>query len=146
MLSSPLIGPPRARAAKTATSTIPIVFAVGADAVTDGLVASLSRPGGNASGVSILFTQLTGKRLELLSELAPQVTTIAALVNPNSPTAETTIRDAQDVGRAKAMPLIVLKAATESDIETAFTIVARCMPARSSSVPGRSSTVEARNC
>ncbi|MGO8841917.1 MAG: ABC transporter substrate-binding protein [Methyloceanibacter sp.] len=113
-------GPPPARAAKNATSTIPIVFEVGTDAVADGLVASLNRPGGNATGVSILFTQLTGKRLDLLSELAPQVTQFAVLVNPNSPTAEPTIRDAQEVGRAKGMQLLIVKAATESEIDAVF--------------------------
>lgn len=79
-------GPPPAKAAKDATTTIPIVFEVGNDAVAAGLVESLSHPGGNATGLSILFTQITPKRLELLCELLPRAKIIALLVNPNSPT------------------------------------------------------------
>jgi putative tryptophan/tyrosine transport system substrate-binding protein len=113
-------GPPVARAAKSETSTIPIVFEVGNDAVEAGLVASLARPGGNATGLSILFTQLTPKRLELLCELIPQARTIALLVNPNSPTAEPSIRGAQEAARAKGVQLSILNASTESEIDTAF--------------------------
>src|SRR6202011_3758533 len=113
-------GPPPAKAAKTATSTIPIVFEVGNDAVEAGLVASLARPGGNATGLSILFTQLTGKRLELLCELIPQARTIALLVNPKSPTAEPSIRGAQEAARAKGVQLSILNASTESEIDAAF--------------------------
>ena len=79
------IGGVSALAAKSATSTIPIVFAVGADPVAAGLVASLARPGGNLTGVSILVVELMPKRLELLSELVPQARVIALLVNPNNP-------------------------------------------------------------
>ena len=113
-------GPPPARAAKSATSTIPIVFEVGNDAVEAGLVESLARPGGNATGLSILFTQLTSKRLELLCDLLPQARTIALLVNPNSPTAEPSIRGAQEAARAKGVQLSVLKAGTEAEIDAAF--------------------------
>jgi putative ABC transport system substrate-binding protein len=113
-------GPPPAKAAKSATSTIPIVFEVGNDAVEAGLVASLARPGGNATGLSILFTQLTPKRLELLCELIPQAKTIALLVNPNSPTAEPSIRGAQEAARAKGVQLSILNASTESEIDAAF--------------------------
>ena len=113
-------GPPLARAAKNATSTIPIVFEVGNDAVAAGLVASLARPGGNATGLSILFTQLTPKRLELLCELLPRARTIALLVNPNSPTAEPSIRDTQEAARAKGVQLSILNASTESGIDAAF--------------------------
>jgi putative ABC transport system substrate-binding protein len=113
-------GPPLARAAKDATSTIPIVFEVGNDAVAAGLVASLARPGGNATGLSILFTQLTPKRLELLCELVPQAKTIALLVNPNSPTAEPSIRGTEEAARAKGVQLAILNAATESEIDAAF--------------------------
>jgi putative ABC transport system substrate-binding protein len=87
---------PCSRAAKDATSTIPIVFEVGNDAVEAGLVTSLARPGGNATGLSVLFTQLTPKLLELISEIVPEVRNVGLLVNPNSPTAEPTIRDAQE--------------------------------------------------
>jgi putative ABC transport system substrate-binding protein len=113
-------GPPSARAAKNATSTIPIVFEVGNDAVEAGLVESLARPGGNATGLSILFTQLTSKRLELLCELVPKAKTIALLVNPNSPTAEPSIRVAEEAARAKGVQLSILRAATEADIDAAF--------------------------
>lgn len=113
-------GPPLARAAKNATSTIPIVFEVGNDAVAAGLVDSLARPGGNATGLSILFTQLTPKRLELLCELVPQARTIALLVNPNSPTAEPSIQEAQGAARAKGVQLSILNASNESEIDTAF--------------------------
>jgi putative tryptophan/tyrosine transport system substrate-binding protein len=113
-------GPPPARAAKNATSTIPIVFEVGNDAVAAGLVDSLARPGGNATGLSILFTQLTPKRLELLCELIPQPRTIALLVNPNSPTAEPSIREAGEAASAKGLQLSVLNASNESGIDAAF--------------------------
>src|SRR5437016_5544291 len=75
--------PPSALAAKSATSTIPIVFSVGIDPVAAGLVASLARPGGNLTGASVLFTDLTPKRIELLSELVPQARLFALLVNPD---------------------------------------------------------------
>jgi putative tryptophan/tyrosine transport system substrate-binding protein len=112
-------GPPAARAAKSATSTIPIVFA-SADPVGEGLVASLARPGGNLTGISALSTELTPKRLELLSELVPQARVIALLVNPNNPTAESIIGDAQGAARAKGVQLQILKAGDEREIDTAF--------------------------
>ena len=112
--------PPSARAAKSATSTIPIVFRGGADPVGDGLVASLARPGGNLTGVSMLTDGLTAKRLELLSELVPRVGVVALLVNPNDATAERVIRDVQEAARAKGLQLHVLKASSESEIDTAF--------------------------
>jgi putative ABC transport system substrate-binding protein len=113
-------GPPLARAAKDATSTIPIVFEVGNDAVEAGLVNSLAHPGGNATGLSVLFTQLTPKLLELISEIVPRVRIVGLLVNPNSPTAEPTIRDAKEAARAKGIQLAILKASTESEIDAAF--------------------------
>jgi putative ABC transport system substrate-binding protein len=112
-------GPPSARAAKSATSTIPIVIAT-ADPVGEGLVASLARPGGNLTGASALTVELMAKRLELLSELVPQARVIALLVNPNNPTAERIIRDVQEAARAKGMQLLVLKAGAEGEFETAF--------------------------
>jgi putative tryptophan/tyrosine transport system substrate-binding protein len=112
-------GPPSARAVKSATSTIPIVFAV-ADPVEDGLVASLARPGGNLTGVSLLFVELTPKLLELLSELVPQAGVIALLVNPNNSNAERIIRDLQEAARAKGVQLLILKASTESEIDAVF--------------------------
>jgi len=111
--------PPSALAAKNATSTIPIVFRGGPDPVRDGLVASLARPGGNLTGVITTATELTAKRLELLSELVPRARVIALLVNPNS-TAERVIRDVQEAARTKGLQLHVLKARSESEIDTAF--------------------------
>jgi putative ABC transport system substrate-binding protein len=112
--------PPSALAMKAATSTIPIVFSVGIDPVTAGLVASLARPGGNLTGISILFTELAPKLLELLSELVPEARVIALLVNPSSPEAEPTIRGAQEAARAKGVQLDILKAATGGEIDAAF--------------------------
>ena len=113
-------GASSALAAKSATSTIPTVFVV-ADPVGIGLVASLARPGGNLTGFSILSSALTPKRLELLSELVPQARLIAFLVNPNSPSAESIIRDMQEAARGKGLQLTIINAGTESEINTAFT-------------------------
>jgi putative ABC transport system substrate-binding protein len=117
-------GAGEAQAAKTATSTIPIVFTTGGDPVERGLVASLARPGGNLTGVTIINLELMPKRLQLISELVPQARVIALLLNPNSPSAELTIREVQEAARAKGLQLRVLKASTESEIETAFATLA----------------------
>jgi putative ABC transport system substrate-binding protein len=117
-------GPPPARDAKNATSTIPIVFEVGNDAVEAGLVESLARPGGNATGLSILFTQLTPKRLELLCELIPGARTIGLLVNPKSPTAAPSIKGAEEAAAAKGVRLLTLNASTENEIDAAFAALA----------------------
>ena len=109
-----------ALAAKSATSTIPIVFAGVGDPVELGLVASLARPGGNLTGFSNFATELNPKRFELLSELVPRAGLIALLVNQNQPTAERTIREVQEVARAKGVQLQILKARTESEIDAAF--------------------------
>jgi putative ABC transport system substrate-binding protein len=106
-------------AAKNATSTIPIVF-ISTDAVERGLVASLARPGGNLTGVSLFLVELVSKRLELLSELVPQARVIALLVNPNTPSAERTVQDLQTAARAKGLQLPILNASTESEIDAAF--------------------------
>jgi putative ABC transport system substrate-binding protein len=112
-------GPPSARAAKNASSTIPIVF-VTSDPVVDGLVASFARPGGNLTGVSMMFAELTAKRLELLSELVPQAKMIALLVNPNNPNAERIMGDVREAAREKGLLFHVLKAGSESEIDIAF--------------------------
>src|SRR4051794_10154499 len=112
--------PPSARAAKSATSTIPIVFRSGGDPVADGLVASLARPGGNLTGVGFQADELTAKRLELLSELVPWAGVIALLMNPNNETAERVIREVQEAARASGLQLDVLKVGSESEIDTAF--------------------------
>jgi putative tryptophan/tyrosine transport system substrate-binding protein len=101
-------GLPPARAAKNATSTIPIVF-LGTDPVRDGLVANLARPGGNVTGFTVLNVELMPKRFELLSELVPQARVIALLVNPNNPTAEANIGDVQGAAHAKGMQLNILR-------------------------------------
>ena len=108
-------------AAKSATSTIPIVFTGMADSVGTGLVASLARPGGNITGFSNLTGQMSPKRLELLCELVPQATVIALLVNPDNPGfGEQYISFMREAARAKGIQLAVLKARTEGEIDTAF--------------------------
>jgi len=114
------IGPPCASAAKNATSMIPIVFTTGTDPVADGLVASLARPGGNLTGISILAVELVPKRLELFSELVPQARVFALLVNPNNGYTEPMIRSVQEAARAKGVQLTILRASTESEINAAF--------------------------
>jgi len=113
-------GTPTALAAKSATSTIPIVFRTGGEAVELGLVASLARPGGNLTGVSLLTDELTPNRLELLSELVPQAGVIALLVNPNNASSERFIRDVQEAARVKGVQLTILKAGSESEIDAVF--------------------------
>jgi ABC-type uncharacterized transport system substrate-binding protein len=114
-----------ALAAKSATSTIPIVFVQGGDPVELGLVASLARPGGNATGFSLLGGELIPKRLELLSELVPQASVIALFVNPNMADTELIIRDAQEAASAKGVQLHILKVGGESEIDAAFAAVAQ---------------------
>ena len=114
-------GTPHALAAKSAISTIPIVFMNVSNPVGSGLVANLARPGGNATGFSILAVTLYPKRLELLSELVPHARVIALLVNPSSPTTESTINVVREAAGTKGLQLLVLKAASESEIDAAFT-------------------------
>ncbi len=107
------------RAAKAATETIPIVFAIGGDPVAVGLVASLARPGGNVTGISWLGGEVTSKRLELISELVPRARAIALLVNPNNPQARM-VGEMQEAARAKGVQLRLLYAGSESEIDAAF--------------------------
>jgi putative tryptophan/tyrosine transport system substrate-binding protein len=93
-------GPPSARAAKAASSTIPIVFVVGSDPVREGLVASLNRPGGNMTGVMLFIEEVVAKRLELLRELIPQARVIGALFNPGLPTADPQMREVEAAARS----------------------------------------------
>jgi putative tryptophan/tyrosine transport system substrate-binding protein len=113
-------GFPSVLAAKHATTTIPVVFETGVDPVAAGLVASLARPGGNLTGVTMQAGELMPKRLELLSELVPQVRVIALLVNPNNPAAEPMIRDVEKAVSAKGLQLSVLKAGSEAEIDAAL--------------------------
>jgi putative ABC transport system substrate-binding protein len=113
-------GTPSALAAKSATSTIPIVFLGGSDLVAAGLAASLARPGGNLTGFIIFGSELTPKRLELLSELVPQPGVIALLVNPTKSDTEDLIRDMQEAARAKGVQLQIVKGGTEGEIDAAF--------------------------
>ena len=114
-------GTPSAMAAKAATATIPIVFAVAVDPVKIGLVASLSRPGGNLTGVTNLNVEVGPKRLELLRELLPTATGVAVLVNPTSPSiTEQYLKTLQPVARALGLQLHVLNASTDPEFDTVF--------------------------
>ena len=117
---------PVAQAAKAATTTIPIVFGVGEDPVKLGLVASLARPGGNATGTNFFYSEVTAKRLGLLHELVPKAVRVAVLVNPaNAPVTEATLRDLPEAARAIGLQIQVLNASTSREIEAAFATLVR---------------------
>ncbi len=116
---------PAALPAKAATTTIPIVFLTAADPVEAGLVASLNRPGGNLTGVSILNVELGPKRLELLHELVPSASVVALLINPTHPAAETLSRDLQAAARTLGLELHILHASTEHDFDAVFAALAQ---------------------
>jgi putative ABC transport system substrate-binding protein len=107
-------------AAKAATTTIPIVFSSGGDAVKLGLVASLNRPGGNVTGVNLVFGALGAKRLDLLRGLVPKADAIAVLVNPNYPSTATEVQDVQAGARTLALQINIANAVAASDLEPAF--------------------------
>ena len=111
---------PAAVAAKAATATIPIVFETGNDPVATGLITSLSRPGGNLTGVSLLNVELGPKRLELLHELAPTATIVAALFNPTNPNAETLSGELQAASRTFGLQLNVFHASADGDFDMVF--------------------------
>jgi putative ABC transport system substrate-binding protein len=111
---------PAAVAAKSATTTIPIVFTIEGDPIAAGLVSSLDRPRGNVTGVAIPKMQLGPKRLELLHQVIPTASTVALLVNPTNPAAEPQVRDAQAAARSLGLQLHVLKASVDGDIDAAF--------------------------
>jgi putative ABC transport system substrate-binding protein len=113
------------KAAKAATATIPIVFAVGGDPVKLGLVASLNRPGGNATGISILNAELTAKRLGLLHELVPKAARFIALLNPNSALTEAIVRDLQAGAPALGLPVEIVRAGTEREIDAGFASISQ---------------------
>jgi putative ABC transport system substrate-binding protein len=108
-------------AAKSATSTIPIVFANGSDPVRYGLIASLNRPGGNATGVTFYNSGLGPKRIELLREIVPRAAIIALLVNPNNPNAEVDSKEIREAGRSIGVQIEILNASSERDLDDAFT-------------------------
>jgi putative ABC transport system substrate-binding protein len=116
---------PSVLAAKAATATIPIVFFSGSDPVNLGLVASLNRPGGNATGVSLLSFTLIAKQMELLCELLPTAATVAFLVNPNNSNTVNRTREMQEAARALGRQLQVVTAGTEAELEPAFAAVQR---------------------
>ena len=109
-----------AQAAKAATTTIPVVFASGVDPVASGVVASLSRPGGNVTGVSLISLELAAKRLELLRELMPQIRVIALLTNPDNPSTVTELTDAELAARKLGLQIRKVTASNERDLDAAF--------------------------
>jgi putative ABC transport system substrate-binding protein len=123
IVASPI---PAALAAKAATTTIPIVFAVGSDPVKSGLVTRLDRPGANTTGVSFLSLALGSKRLELLREVVPQVTSIALLVNPSNSNAMPQIEDTHSAASALGLQVDILRASSNDEIDAAFaTLIAQ---------------------
>jgi putative tryptophan/tyrosine transport system substrate-binding protein len=118
-------GSPSAVAARTATQTIPIVFIMGDDPVRLGLVTSLNRPTTNVTGVMVVAVDLEQKRLQLLHELVPKASVIAALLNPDNPQFETQSREVSTAARAIGVQLQVLRVSTESELDTAFATLVR---------------------
>jgi putative ABC transport system substrate-binding protein len=116
---------PAALAAKSATTTIPIVFAVGTDPVKTGIVASLNQPGGNVTGTTFFANELGAKRLGLLHELLPRATVIAVLLNPHFPDAPEQLRNVQEAARTLGLQIHVLNASTESEIDAGLVALAR---------------------
>jgi putative ABC transport system substrate-binding protein len=120
---------PAARAAKAATATIPIVFGVAGDPVQLGLVASLARPGANATGVNFLSEEVAAKRLRLLHELVPKAARVAVLLNPaNAAATENTLRDLHEAAPMIGLQVQVLNASTVGDIDAAFAVLAHERP------------------
>lgn len=120
--------PPAALAAKAATTSIPIVFVVGFDPVTAGLVASLSRPGGNATGIALFSNPLAQKRLEILLELAPKASVIAMLVNPLSPDTAPEITAVQEMTHQRGLQLQIVNASSLGDVTVAVAALAEKRP------------------
>jgi putative ABC transport system substrate-binding protein len=123
------VNTPAALAAKSATATIPIVFGVGEDPVRLGLVASLARPGGNATGINFFSREVVAKRLALLHVLVPKAVRIAVLINPANPVAaETTLRDVQQAAPTLGLQIQILNASTIAEVDAAFATVERERP------------------
>jgi putative tryptophan/tyrosine transport system substrate-binding protein len=120
---------PSVRAAKAATTTIPVVFVLAEDPVRLGIVTSLARPGGNLTGINFFASELAAKRLELLRELVPGAARVAVLVNPaNSTTAESTLRGMEPAARAMGLQVQVLNASSSREIDAAFATLTRERP------------------
>ena len=120
---------PAALAAKAATATIPIVFSVPQDPVQLGLVASLARPGSNATGINFFFTEVIAKRLRLLHDLVPKAVRVAVLVNPaNAPLAESTLREVNEAAPTIGLQIQILNATTIGEIDAAFATFSRVRP------------------
>jgi putative ABC transport system substrate-binding protein len=117
-------GEPSPLAAKAATTSIPIVFTLGGDPVETGLAASLGRPGGNLTGTTIMALEMASKRLDLARQLVPNTTAIAMLINPRFPTASAEAREVQNAARSLGIPINLLNASTENEIDAAFTTAA----------------------
>jgi putative tryptophan/tyrosine transport system substrate-binding protein len=113
-------GPVSALAAKAATATIPIVFTAVSDPIGSGLVESMNRPGGNATGVAALTIELDAKRLELLREIAPAAASIAALVNPYRPDVQTQLTGMQAAAQSVGLNLLIVKAGDERELDASF--------------------------
>jgi putative ABC transport system substrate-binding protein len=118
-------GPVASLVAKAATATIPVVFSTGDDPVKVGLVGNLNRPDGNVTGVQIFTGELEPKRLGLLSQMVPQASLIAMLVNPGSPQSESLVKDAQAAASAIGRQVFAVHASTERDFDTAFGTIAQ---------------------
>ena len=116
-------GDASARVVKAATSTIPVVFAMGGDPVAEGMVASLNRPGGNATGVSILTSQVMSKRLGLLHELVPGSRVVGVLLNPNAPSAASQLQELDEAAGTIGLRLVISKASNDAELDAAFSIL-----------------------
>jgi ABC-type uncharacterized transport system substrate-binding protein len=119
---------PAVLAAKAATNTIPVLFFSGVDPVTAGLVASFNRPGGNLTGVSLVITELEAKRLELMRELMPNATTVAALINPNNPNTNLETTDLISAARTLGLQIKIVNASSEREIQAAFAGLVQSRP------------------
>jgi putative ABC transport system substrate-binding protein len=118
-------GEPSPQSAKAATQTIPIVFTANGDPITEGLVESLRRPGGNLTGITAFGPAAVTKRVQLMHELIPQAATIAYLMNPNHPSGEIEMRAAQTAVRSLGKEMFVLRASNERELDSAFTTMAQ---------------------
>jgi putative ABC transport system substrate-binding protein len=115
--------PPAARVAKAATATIPIVFTSGEDPARTGLVASISRPGGNVTGVTLVVSQLLTKRIEIMQKMLPKATSFVTLLNPNLPQSEVDREEARSAARSLGIDMHVLEAANDADLDKAFAFI-----------------------